>query len=55
MIREGLELALAWRTVDDELVLFRLLYEAGLHELRHQAVGHLAVFIFLLEKLHLLL
>ena len=49
------KLALTGRTVHDELVLLRLLDEAGLHELRHQAVGHLAVFVFLLEQLHLLL
>ena len=55
VVRKRFKLAVAGRTVHDELVLLRLLDEAGLHELRHQAVGHLAVFVFLLEQLHLLL
>ena len=55
MVGECLELALTEEAVHDKFVLFRLFDESSLHELGHQAVGHLAVLVLLLEQLHLLL
>ena len=55
LVREGLELALVRGAVDDELVLGRLLDDAGGDELAHQVAGHLVGLLVLLELLELLL